>query len=116
MSLPQLLLTGIDFEHFGNNTNLFFTASVLFVVLFVVEFITSLLIRYFLASDKILSNALVQRHLTRSLNEVAAMSIMAYLGYISYVDMGRLSALNNGVGVDNVMIYNYMSIILFFLI
>jgi hypothetical protein len=103
MGLPQLLVTGLDYEQFGTNGNLLFTAVVIFFVLFAFELAVNVLLGILFAYDIKLSSPEARKGLSRGLNEVMAMMLMAVMGYVAYVEMGRFSAFTSGVGLDNVI-------------
>lgn len=103
---PSLLLTGSDFEEFGNSENLLFTAGIIFLGLFAVEFVIYQSLGVLFSNDKKISTPAGRRKLSRGLNEFVSMMLMSWLGYVSYVELGRFSAFTNGVGLDNVRYFS----------
>jgi hypothetical protein len=98
----QLLLTGDDFLHRGNQENLLFSGIVLFVVLFAIEFLSYTVFTLLWSSDEILKSATVRRRIARNITESASMMFMAWLGYANFIDLGGFEPFVAGVGAKQV--------------
>ena len=97
--MPQLVFTSNDFVR-GTNEDFVFSGIVLFVVLFVYEFLTyQLLTLIWGSSDEILKDEARRRKIARCLNEASCMMFMTYLGYATFIELDGFSAFLPGIGV-----------------
>jgi hypothetical protein len=98
----HLLLTEEDYTSFNTPNNLIYTGVILFVTLWIGEFLTLGVLATF--GNGILKDYSNRKKITRNINESAAMLVISYLGYLTFISLKGFEPFQQGVGVKNVII------------